>query len=63
MNDRKIKIELTDAQYSYLQGWVNEFIEEAQATISCSDSKIDRQRARAELKFFEEFKMQIEKSL
>ena len=57
------KIELTDAQYSYLQGWVDEFIEEAQATISCSDSKIDRQRAKAELKFFEEFKMQIEKSI
>lgn len=57
------KLELTDAQYSYLQGWVNEFIEEAQATISCSDSKIDRQRAKAELKFFEEFKMQIERSL
>lgn len=57
------KIELTDAQYSYLQDWVDEFIEEAQATISCSDSKINRQKAKAELKFFEEFKMQIEKAL
>jgi hypothetical protein len=57
------KLELTDAQYSYLQDWVDESIEEAQATISCSDSKIDRQRAKAELKFFEEFKTQIEKAL
>lgn len=57
------KLELTDAQYSYLQDWINEFIEEAQATISCSDSKINRQKAKAELKFFEEFKMQIEKAL
>lgn len=57
------KIELTDAQYSYLQDWVDDSIEEAQATISCSDSKIDRQQAKAELKFFEDFKMQIEKAL
>lgn len=57
------KIELTDAQYSYLQDWVDSSIEEAKTMISCSDSKIDRQRAKAELKFFEEFKTQIEKAL
>lgn len=57
------KIELTDAQYSYLQDWVDESIEEAKATISCADSKVDRQRAKTKLKFFEDFKMQIEKAL
>jgi hypothetical protein len=57
------KIELTDAQLDYLKNCVDDSIEEAQATISCSDSKIDRQQAKAELKFFEDFKMQIEKAL
>ena len=56
------KIELTDAQLDYLKNCVDDSIEEAKATISCSDSKIDKQRAKAELKFFEEFKMQIEKA-
>ena len=57
------KLEMTDAQYSYLEELVDESIEEAKATINCSDSKIDKKRAKAELKFFEEFKKQIEKPL
>lgn len=49
------KVELSEAQLEYIKNCIEDEIESAKARISCSDKKIDRDRAKSELEFFEEF--------
>lgn len=49
------EVKLTEEQIHYIEDYINDEIESAKARISCSDKKIDRDRAKSELEFFEEF--------
>ncbi|WP_165353103.1 hypothetical protein [Acinetobacter piscicola] len=53
------KVELSEAQLDYIKHCIEDEIEAAKASISCADKKIDKNRAKTELEFFEEFKKAI----
>ncbi len=45
------KVELSEAQLDYIMKCIEDEIETAKTLISCSDKKVDRDRAKTELEF------------
>lgn len=58
--DKEYLVNPTHIQLEYIKDCVNNEIETAKATISCSDNRMSRNKAKTSLKFFEEFKKTLD---
>ena len=54
------EIKLTEAQLEYIKDCVDDGIESAKTIIALSDFRIDREKAKRDLLFFEEFKKALD---